>query len=88
MTKNNSRYLADPPYLRNAFEAEAPLLAFETSDLEDIKLLIKNMGCEGRKLSDLAKEKPASKYGRSLVGVTPALSKRNGGTLLGVISTV
>ncbi|KIN03398.1 hypothetical protein OIDMADRAFT_117507 [Oidiodendron maius Zn] len=74
MTENNSWYIADLPYLRDAFQAEVPLLAFETSDLEDIKQLIKHTMCEGRKLSNLAKKEariegceiPNESYTRSL----------------------
>jgi hypothetical protein len=74
MRESNRWYIADLPYLRDAFEAEVPLLAFETSGLEDIELLIKYMGCEGRKLSNLAKkeariegwEKPNGSYTRAL----------------------
>lgn len=74
LTKDNSWYIADVAHLRDSFEANVPLLAFDPQSLEDIKLLIKHMGCEVRKLSTLAKreasiegwEKPNASYTSSL----------------------
>ena len=56
MTEHNLWCIADLPYLRESFEARVPLFAFETPSLEDIKLLIKDMGCEPRKLSSLVEK--------------------------------
>lgn len=74
LTEHNSWYIAHLPHLREAFDAEVPLLAFETTSLEDIKLLIERMGCEDRRLSNMAKrqarivgwEKPNGSYTHAL----------------------
>jgi len=50
ITEGNAWYIADVPYLFDGFEGKIPLLAFDTSSLSDIKLLLECMGCSDRGL--------------------------------------
>jgi hypothetical protein len=66
ITESNAWYIADVPYLRDSFKGEAPLLAFDTSSLDDIKFLIECMECEDRRFLRLAKKESTIEGGQIL----------------------
>ena len=78
ITKSNSWYIADVPYLRDSFEGEAPLLALDAPSLRDIEILIGLMECDDRRLSILAKKEATLEGGRTLNEYTRSLQQKWG----------
>ncbi|KAL8397267.1 hypothetical protein RB594_004112, partial [Gaeumannomyces avenae] len=54
--RTNECYIADKPYLRECFQGRAPLLAFDSPDVEKIDILLVSLDCGDRKLSKLVRK--------------------------------
>jgi hypothetical protein len=61
--RENEWYIADRPYLRDCFEGQIPLLAFDCPDLDKIKNLLEYLDCEGHRLSRLARNQKSGAKG-------------------------
>lgn len=57
ISEGNDWYIADKPYLRDAFSGVVPLLALDGPGIDEAGPLIECMDCSSRKLSALATKK-------------------------------